>query len=533
MVNRTLALIPSSIRDERAKAIGAALDQILTLDPWMACPLALEHTPDVVLWFLAQQFGVTGALWSGMDTPAKKRALIAKALRLQRHRGTPWCVEEVIRLLGYSDAKVLDRQSLLRYDGEAMFNGAFTYDSALPSWAHFRVRVTPGAHSFLESDQTTAQPLAESWAPLRCRFAGWEVRHNLSSVVCHSDDTASGVAFVALGDANGQHVQLVTPWIQQGEKPVVRWRIPADNVTVPIVGRVALIHKDGSEIAAQTVGAVQATAGMVLDGLWHLTDAPAEWTARVDAAMAAPILRIVGSWEDHVVLSKNSKLNKTTNSSWEGIAAPPGTTTVSVENEVASVYGFGDVSDYRIAWVPGNPLNANDWFQIDLKDINSGGISFFTGDQGWPISIDTSGVISFVHPNYSNVTITNIGSGWHRLRGRCLADNVSFNLAAYLSQVCGRGPMNGLAFRFRGARSGHSEQDFDGRFITTTSASRSETDFSLGSLSPNGSTPGTLGHPLDSGGDLEWVNAPEGCAIQWLDSTQFRLCRSYPGEVIS
>jgi len=114
------AILPSVMRDQRGLAFAAAVDAAIDIDTWLACPLAVEHAPDVVLWELARQFDVAGPLIQAMRTRSQKERLLKNALLLQKKRGTSWSVEELMRLLGYTDAKVLDRVAMerLNYNAE-------------------------------------------------------------------------------------------------------------------------------------------------------------------------------------------------------------------------------------------------------------------------------------------------------------------------------------------------------------------------------------------------------------------------------
>jgi P2-related tail formation protein len=119
----TAGLLPSVLRDERGLAFAAAADHVLAINPWLACPLKIEHAPDEVLWHLARQFGVAGPLYQAMKTRAQKERLARIALPMQRKRGTPWAMAEVMRLLGFSDAEVMDRIGLLMYNGSIDHDG--------------------------------------------------------------------------------------------------------------------------------------------------------------------------------------------------------------------------------------------------------------------------------------------------------------------------------------------------------------------------------------------------------------------------
>jgi len=128
-MGKTASLLPPVLRTERGHALGAAADAAYSLEPWLACPLHIETSYDEVLWALARQFDVAGPLMQAMRTREQRERLIRNALLLQKKRGTPWSVEEIMRLIGYSDAKVLDRTNMaLLYDAEAAHDGTHAFD---------------------------------------------------------------------------------------------------------------------------------------------------------------------------------------------------------------------------------------------------------------------------------------------------------------------------------------------------------------------------------------------------------------------
>jgi len=327
----TAELLPPVLQTERGQALGAAADGAYSLDPWLACPLNIEHAPDEVLWSLARQFDVAGPLMQAMRTREQRERLIRDALLLQKKRGTPWSVEEVMRLIGYSDAKVLDRANMaLLYDAEAAHDGTHAfdgggglvkvkrysgagrpYDSGSPNglggaaewseplaasgfgaradgdphlynaiktyyryrWTDYRVRlyVDGASRSFMAEDLAVALALAEAWAPLRATLIGWDVRHVVASSVWSPAELAENLSGLSLWDSRGNSY-MVSPWAAPlGHDGVsLRWRMWSDELPLQGILAAALVGRDGQELLRAALPAVGAAENVIYEGVWEL-----------------------------------------------------------------------------------------------------------------------------------------------------------------------------------------------------------------------------------------------------------------------
>jgi hypothetical protein len=298
----TAELLPPVMRDTRGIAFAAALDASLNIDPWLSCPLAVSHAPDVILWELARQFDVAGPLYQAMKTRERKEKLVTTALRLQRKRGTPWSVEEIMRLLGFTDAKVLDRVNWLLYDGEAIHDGIYLYDGGINravilryggeaihdetylydgiyrrterGWADYTIRlyIDDKSREFGDLDRAEAAMLADDWAPLRSVLAGWEPRHLTTSVVDDPLAFAESVWRVILMDGGFGRQVLKDFWVQLIEDGnyALRWRLRPEDLTIPEVRTIVLIRRDGSEIERVTLPVVRAANNVFYEGYWRI-----------------------------------------------------------------------------------------------------------------------------------------------------------------------------------------------------------------------------------------------------------------------
>jgi hypothetical protein len=258
------------VRDERGRAFAACVGASASLDPWQACPAEIPSAPDQVLASLAFQNGVA-ALWHGMDTRAQKEALVASAPLLQRRRGTPWAVEEIMRVLGFTDALVLDRARHLLYDGDAFHDGAHVFEAGFPKFGDYLIRLYIDGRSrpLRAADRAAAAGLAQVWAPLRSTFLGFHARHVLETQVGDPAAEAAAVASVVLKGPNGR-TEAIAPWkVPRDGAVTVRWRLAPGAVPLPEVRAVAL-HDGYRETRAAGVPAVENAPDVTYEGAWSL-----------------------------------------------------------------------------------------------------------------------------------------------------------------------------------------------------------------------------------------------------------------------
>jgi len=302
VVNVTAELLPPILRDERGIAFGGAADFAYSLNPWLACPLKVEHSSDEVLWELARQFDVAGPLYQAMKTRAQKERLIRNAIILQRKRGTPWSVEEVMRLLGYTDAEVIDRISALKYDGTAVHNGKYNFETSfnkiylryngkivhdgieifdgyidLPfeNWRGYKIRLYMAEDSrpFADFDREQATVMAEDWAPLRSVLAGFFARHLIFTQHPEPAYEAARVYNVYLLDSKGNRELAHNIWVEHFESGAraVRWRVQPDDLGLPNVSGVILTDRRDRELYAKRgLPMVSAAENVTYEGVWHM-----------------------------------------------------------------------------------------------------------------------------------------------------------------------------------------------------------------------------------------------------------------------
>lgn len=88
--------------------------------------------------YLAEQFNIMRGYkgWRFMNTDSDKRALLKRAIELNKFSGTPYAIEEVLILIGVVGAIEIHERLTMTYDGSWYFDGNIFYGN---HWAYFRV----------------------------------------------------------------------------------------------------------------------------------------------------------------------------------------------------------------------------------------------------------------------------------------------------------------------------------------------------------------------------------------------------------
>jgi phage tail P2-like protein len=130
-------LPPNATRLERGleqatARIGAVPVSLRPLWDPQACPL------DLLPW-LAWAVGVEE--WDASWPEAYKREVVATARDIRHKKGTPGAIQRALAALGHPNARLIERQASIRYDGTAKFDGTRSYGGPT-QWATFSVILT-------------------------------------------------------------------------------------------------------------------------------------------------------------------------------------------------------------------------------------------------------------------------------------------------------------------------------------------------------------------------------------------------------
>lgn len=146
------------------RALETLITSLLDLETPLAALWSPSECPVDLLPYLAWALSVDD--WNSDWTDGRKRAVIAAAIEIQRHKGTPWAIKRTLAVLGFGSAQ------LVEHYGANMFDGSVTYDGSeifAPEdhWAEYRL--------VLDQPITIARAeklrrILETVAPARCHL---------------------------------------------------------------------------------------------------------------------------------------------------------------------------------------------------------------------------------------------------------------------------------------------------------------------------------------------------------------------------
>lgn len=161
-------LPPSLATDPRFAALESLTGRLSSLD---LLPL-LVYLVDVVdpsaLPYLAEQFSLIGADgWTLAETESARRALISSAIELHSHKGTPFAIREVFRLLGLGEVVIEEGRSGYCRDGTRTRDGFSMRGEKHDNWAEYRI-LTNRLLSVQQAE--AARHMLAAFAPARCHL---------------------------------------------------------------------------------------------------------------------------------------------------------------------------------------------------------------------------------------------------------------------------------------------------------------------------------------------------------------------------
>lgn len=173
------SLLPPALAvDLSMRALEVLIARLVELDLAPTLVYDFEHVTESALPHLGEQFHVMGAEgWRLATTPEQRRALLARAVALHRHKGTPWSIREALKSVGFNDLEIAERLPSNRYDGAIAYSGAEAY--AAYGWAQFRVIADAGDEQPITSAQTALiVETINAWKPARSHLV--DVRYRAS-----------------------------------------------------------------------------------------------------------------------------------------------------------------------------------------------------------------------------------------------------------------------------------------------------------------------------------------------------------------
>jgi len=172
-------LPPPLATDLSMRALEAVQSRLSDIDLLPTLIYDFEHVIASALPHLGEQFHVTGAEgWRLAATEEQRRELLARAVALHRHKGTPWAIREALKSVGFNDLEIDERLPSNRYDGALAFSGSDVY--AAYGWAQFRVTADVGDDQPITAEQTALiVETVTAWKPARSHLV--DVQHRAST----------------------------------------------------------------------------------------------------------------------------------------------------------------------------------------------------------------------------------------------------------------------------------------------------------------------------------------------------------------
>lgn len=172
-------LPPPLATDLSMRALEAVQSRMSDIPLAQGIVYDFENVDASALAHLGEQFHVMGAEgWRLATTDEQKRALLARAVALHRHKGTPWAIREALKAVGFNDLEIAERLPSNHYDGSLAFSGSDVY--AAYGWAQFRVTADAGDDQPITAEQTALiVETVTAWKPARSHLV--DVQHRASA----------------------------------------------------------------------------------------------------------------------------------------------------------------------------------------------------------------------------------------------------------------------------------------------------------------------------------------------------------------
>ena len=153
----------------------------------------IDTTSAEALPYLAEQFGVLGyGGWIIAEGETQQRELLKKALELQRYKGTPWAIKEILKSVGFGGATITEGGTGYSpiYDAEFTHNTEITYGgSSFYEWATFNIALDLGETRGITTAETAlAINVVKAYKNARSRLIGVSYSVSISDAITINDD---------------------------------------------------------------------------------------------------------------------------------------------------------------------------------------------------------------------------------------------------------------------------------------------------------------------------------------------------------
>ncbi len=188
-------LAPPLAKDQNMLALATIAARLSHPDLSALLVYDLDKTAPQMLPYLAEQWNMLGIKgWQFCESDAQKRALLKRAYELNRYKGTPWAIEEVLRVFSHGGTL----QEWFEYDGEPF---------------HFKVDVELYQQGLNLAAQQAVADLIEAYKNKRSKLDAINIyltsRVSLAAVLTTQQGETITVYPPQINDIN-----QTTPWLQ-------------------------------------------------------------------------------------------------------------------------------------------------------------------------------------------------------------------------------------------------------------------------------------------------------------------------------
>ena len=174
------SVLPMPLQNERFLVLEQLLQRLDGLSKHTIIMLT-DLSPASALPFFADHFSLFGDGWEFAVTDDEKRELIKEAIEIHRHKGTPWAIKRVLKLLGFGDCQLIERAGFNDHNSTIYHDGTHRYGTG-GDWTHYQL-ITPRLMSAIDAERI--RTLLIDVAPLRCKLVSIKIPITHNSAIRH------------------------------------------------------------------------------------------------------------------------------------------------------------------------------------------------------------------------------------------------------------------------------------------------------------------------------------------------------------
>ena len=160
-----LLLPPPLAGDERFRVLGQLAARVSEVDLSPLLVYLVDTVDASALPVLAEQFHLLGEGWELAPNEDERRLLIKTSIELHRHKGTPYAVRLIFRVLGMGEIDLIEGRGGYRRDGTCRREAFYVRGDSSEHWAVYRVV----CYQLITTHQALlARSMLETVAPVRC-----------------------------------------------------------------------------------------------------------------------------------------------------------------------------------------------------------------------------------------------------------------------------------------------------------------------------------------------------------------------------